>query len=341
VTWLLSACTFAPSDEVPAPFRATNDDYRGSGLTRGHMAPAGAHKQSQAALDGTFKLSANILPQEYTNNASDWLRLERWSRGLIKHGFDDVYVISGPLFLSEALPAAMATKPAVSPPAQAQAAGTKAAAAPPSVSKWAPPVRRRVTYDVVGAHEVAVPTHLFKVVLAERRAPLGGVERRLSAFITPNGPVRGHPDLDDFEVPLAEVERTSGLLLFPKLGDAVRPSHRPSGLTPPALFAAALSQKPDPARSCSPASACAQRYMPDAIPPLCGPAVSSRCGVGAMDGIIKSAKLQAHLKLAPDCAELQRAWEEAAAGSSKELNFLKKTYNDVASELTCPLQQRK
>ena len=71
------------SDEaVPQPFRATNEDYRGSALSRGHMAPAGAHKQSQDGLNETFLLSSNILPQELSNNGSDWLRLERFERAL-------------------------------------------------------------------------------------------------------------------------------------------------------------------------------------------------------------------------------------------------------------------
>ena len=98
---------FRADESVPADFRATNDDYRGSRLSRGHMAPAGAHKQSQEALDETFLLSANILPQELSNNGSDWLRLERWSRGLLKE-YSDVYVVSGAL--------APAHQPAARPP---------------------------------------------------------------------------------------------------------------------------------------------------------------------------------------------------------------------------------
>lgn len=44
----------------------------------------------------------------------------------------------------------------------------------------------------MGPHEVAVPTHLFKVVLAER--PSGaGVERLVSAFVMPNGERRERP----------------------------------------------------------------------------------------------------------------------------------------------------
>ncbi|EOD15615.1 putative exonuclease [Emiliania huxleyi CCMP1516] len=117
---------FRADESVPADFRATNDDYRGSRLSRGHMAPAGAHKQSQEALDETFLLSANILPQELSNNGSDWLRLERWSRGLLKE-YSDVYVVSGPLFLPDDSSAASDAPP----PAAASAAA--AASASPAV----------------------------------------------------------------------------------------------------------------------------------------------------------------------------------------------------------------
>ena len=240
---------FVPDDQVPEPFRSTNGDYRGSNLSRGHMAPAGAHKQSQAALDETFLLSSNILPQELSNNGSDWLRLERWSRGLLKD-YSDVYVISGPLFLPTDEPAG--------------AAAPAASEAPTSFK----PRRRTITYDVIGEHEVAVPTHLFKVVLAERPVAEGDgdkVERRLSAFVLPNGPLRGHPDLDSFAVPLVSVEKASGLELFPKLGTARHET-----------------------------------------PPLCGGGV--KCGVGAMDGRIIGWKRLAHLKLAGDCEALKEAW---------------------------------
>ena len=37
-------------------------DFRGSGWSRGHMAPAGNNKHSQAAMNQTFYLT-NIVPQ--------------------------------------------------------------------------------------------------------------------------------------------------------------------------------------------------------------------------------------------------------------------------------------
>lgn len=42
--------------------RSTNNDYKGSGYDRGHLAAAGNHMWSQKAMDQTFVLS-NICPQ--------------------------------------------------------------------------------------------------------------------------------------------------------------------------------------------------------------------------------------------------------------------------------------
>ncbi|CAF5035711.1 unnamed protein product, partial [Rotaria sp. Silwood1] len=68
--------------KVPAQFRATNEDYFDSGWSRGHMAPAGDHKYgSQLALDETFILSANIVPQNLDNNGNYWYRIEQFARG--------------------------------------------------------------------------------------------------------------------------------------------------------------------------------------------------------------------------------------------------------------------
>ena len=272
---------FSADEAVPAAFRAANEDYFGSGLSRGHLAPAGAHKQSQAALDETFKLSANILPQELSNNGSDWLRLERWSRGLLKQ-YEDVYVISGPLFLP--------AEP-VAPPAAAE---SPPEAKPPR----APPQRRRVAYDVIGPHGVAVPTHLFKVVLAERPVSAAAPPRRLSAFVLPNGPLAGHPDLDDFVVPLATVEKASGLELFARLGEA--------------------------------------RHEAEVTPPLCAGGEQARCGVGAMDGRIVGWKRLGHLKLAEDCQQLKQAWGEVSAGAENS-GLMRRVYEEKAGPLACPL----
>lgn len=64
---------FCPDPAVPAMFSATNEDYRKSGWSRGHMAPAGNNKHDQTAMDETFYLT-NILPQDIENNSGFWNR---------------------------------------------------------------------------------------------------------------------------------------------------------------------------------------------------------------------------------------------------------------------------
>ncbi len=68
-----------------------------------------------------------------------------------------------------------------------------------------PPVRT-LTYKVIGDREIAVPTHLFKAVIAER--PIGDgdeKERYFAAFVVPNAPIPGHIPITDFQVRTLQV----------------------------------------------------------------------------------------------------------------------------------------
>ena len=55
-------------------------------------------KDSQDGMKETFLLT-NIVPQDYDNNGGFWYRMENYCRSLTNK-FSDVYVMSGPLFLS-------------------------------------------------------------------------------------------------------------------------------------------------------------------------------------------------------------------------------------------------
>lgn len=66
-------------------------------------------------------------------------------------------------------------------------------------------------YQVIGTNNVAVPTHLYKVVLAED----DDKPTILGAFVIPNEPVTFEHKLQDFQVSLEELERYSGLVFFP------------------------------------------------------------------------------------------------------------------------------
>ena len=65
--------------------------------------------------------------------------------------------------------------------------------------------------QVLGQNRVAVPTHLYKVVLAE-----AGDKQALGVFIVPNKPIK-NVDLTRFQVSLEELERHVGCTFHSEL----------------------------------------------------------------------------------------------------------------------------
>ncbi|XP_075068266.1 nuclease EXOG, mitochondrial [Mixophyes fleayi] len=172
-------CKFKPDPNIPHIFSAANEDYLRSGWSRGHMAPAGDTKHSTEAMAETFYLS-NIVPQNYENNAGFWNRFEMYCRDLTKR-FDDVWVVSGPLTL----------------PVQHED-GSKS-----------------VTYQVIGKDDVAVPSHLYKVILAKKNQSAEMLAE--GAFIVPNVPISFDHQLPEYQVQVEKLETLSGLIFFPQV----------------------------------------------------------------------------------------------------------------------------
>ncbi|KAJ2796041.1 nuclease [Coemansia helicoidea] len=170
---------FKEDPAVPAMFRALLKDYFRSGYDRGHMCPAADAKRDSASMDETFLL-ANIAPQVGKGfNRNYWASLESFVRGLTKT-FDDVYCISGPLYLPQK-----------------------------EGDKWV------VKYEVIGnPPNVAVPTHFFKVILARRA---GDSKFAIGAFALPNRPIDDKTPLADFSQPIEAVEKAAGLQFFGKV----------------------------------------------------------------------------------------------------------------------------
>lgn len=91
---------FHPDERLHARERSELADYHGSGLDRGHTTPSG-DASTMAAQNETFALS-NMVPQDPKSNRGVWEHLEENTRNLaLKHG--DIYVITGPLFISQKL----------------------------------------------------------------------------------------------------------------------------------------------------------------------------------------------------------------------------------------------
>jgi len=168
-------CDFTEDKSIHPYFRSTTVDYKYSGFDRGHMAPAGNHRNSQEMCDETF-LFTNMAPQVGKGfNRDKWEHLERYVRKLTKL-FRNVYVCTGPLYL-------------------------------PHLEQDG---RRYVKYQVIGNNNVSVPTHFFKVVVGEMDD--GSLE--LESFVLPNQVIPDSTALSTFHVPLDSVERAAGLLLF-------------------------------------------------------------------------------------------------------------------------------
>jgi endonuclease G len=186
---------FTEDAALPPRFRARLDDYKGSGLDRGHLAAAANHKGTQGAMSSTFTLS-NVSPQVGKGfNRDYWARLEKFVRDLTKK-YDDVYVVTGPLFLPRPLPVV--------------ASGAAADAAPNGAAAWF------AAWPHIGRPPrlVAVPTHFFKVIYAQGSSSNGADRTVLGAFVLPNAPLPAGEPLSRFAVPLEALEAAAGLCFY-------------------------------------------------------------------------------------------------------------------------------
>lgn len=75
--------------------QANDNDYKKSGWSRGHLAPAGDFKWSDEAMWDTF-FYTNCCPQDIQLNQGQWETLEEKVRGWAKI-FGRVYIVTGPI----------------------------------------------------------------------------------------------------------------------------------------------------------------------------------------------------------------------------------------------------
>lgn len=69
---------------------------------------------------------------------------------------------------------------------------------------------------MIGEDNVAVPSHLYKVILA-RRSSESTEPLALGAFVVPNKAIGFQSQLPEFQVSLQDLEKMSGLVFFPRL----------------------------------------------------------------------------------------------------------------------------
>lgn len=85
---------FKPDNSLHCP-QAEDYDYRNSGWSRGHMAPAGDFRWNEEAISDTFYFT-NCCPQDTELNGGMWNTLEKKTRTLAKK-YGKVWVVTGPV----------------------------------------------------------------------------------------------------------------------------------------------------------------------------------------------------------------------------------------------------
>lgn len=87
---------FYADARLPRAERAELADYKNSGFSRGHMAPAGDMATPEGKAQ-SFSL-ANMAPQDPKHNGGPWARIEKDTRSYIERARGDAFVFTGPIF---------------------------------------------------------------------------------------------------------------------------------------------------------------------------------------------------------------------------------------------------
>ncbi|OTF78357.1 endonuclease G, mitochondrial-like protein [Euroglyphus maynei] len=156
-------------------FRSTNQDYKGSGYDRGHLAAAGNYRSNPEHIKETYILS-NIAPQIGRGfNRDKWNDLEKYCRRKVRELKSGVWICTGPLYL----------------PQKDTASG-----------------KHFVRYEVIGHNHVAVPTHFFKVLLYHGHNDRWFME----CFLMPNQVINEKTSIHSYRVNPEVIERAAAIL---------------------------------------------------------------------------------------------------------------------------------
>ncbi len=168
---------FRPDASIPFRSRAELEDYTGSGFDFGPMAPAGDMRRSEKVMSESFLLS-NMAPQIGVGfNRNIWSSLETAVRRWVQER-GPLTIITGPIFAVE---------------------------------------NYRVSYEVIGENNVAVPTHFFKIVV-DNNDPDNVLAL---AFMIPNENLSGQ-DYRDYLTTINRIELATGIDFLSALPPAVQ-----------------------------------------------------------------------------------------------------------------------
>jgi len=171
---------FGPDPKLPVGSRAELKDYRHSGYDRGHQAPSGDETKNQSLQNDTYFLS-NMVPQIDQFNQHPWEQLEEMVRGWAASR-GGAFVITGPLFYD----------PKEDDPRTATG---------------------HFTIKAIGKDHVAVPTHLYKIVVVRGKSG----QWRSIAFVMENQKYPKTVDYKDFIRSIRWIEDRSGINFMPEL----------------------------------------------------------------------------------------------------------------------------
>jgi len=237
--------SFSECKDVPLKFRSLLQDYKRSGYSRGHLAPAGDYNACQKDKDLTFQLSGNVVPQEMSMNGCDWLRVERFVKQLIKSTDNDIeqcWIFTGPVYKPTfwnqdgkrmySVPKYVRRKSTENTDTgnasdAAMNGGEPELELEEVVTVYNAPntatdgrLKGLVKYTTIGQSMVNVPTHLYKVVLAQRKETpeLADSDKyQLAAFMVENEAIPEYRSLTDYLIDIDDLERFVGLQFFPRL----------------------------------------------------------------------------------------------------------------------------
>lgn len=182
--------------ELDERFRADFLDYQCYGYDRGHLVPTGNYRPCSRLMDqiDCYSLVAPQFRFGFNSNFEDlvpgtqktdkqnwghWTRLEQHMRDIITRNAVEAWICTGPLFV-------------------------------PDVDDNDD---RFIRYQVIGRHNVAVPTHFFKCIFY---VDIENGSRQLQAFVMKNErPVNRQFNEENYRGSLPEIEQIIGFSLFP------------------------------------------------------------------------------------------------------------------------------